>query len=181
MKKKYIYITIIGFIVIIFLYRGNKKCLKTLKNKIVNVKEDVVLDLSNDSIFCFEWRKLLFVPRDFSSADLFVSHKIKLNSFKLMGIKSIYSSDIYTYLVFLDKNNQMVASIELTENIYIDDFLTELETDYLVVDKKDAIFKTNFNGEYYVNGNKIISLEFANDTIMRNKYLKSSWFRKMNK
>lgn len=163
----------LGLLFIVFFltccsYHDNDECLNHLdENFVTKIDSTKIVDL-NREVDCFEWDSLIFTEPA-ASEDLIENKTgISISPFRLMGPKSIFSSDFYSFIIFL-KGKRIVGKLEITGGINPENLLDGTKNrDLTVISRKDAVFKIYWNkNDYYTNGNKIYNLGFAksNDSL----------------
>ena len=170
MKKISKYLLILNLIFIYSCsYDNDNSCLNKIKIELnEDLTENKVFDFK-ENVDCFEWNRMMFLHRDFSSEYIEEKTGIKLNGFKIMGFKYFIKSDFYTHILFL-QDKKIVGVIETSNGVLIDDFATELNNnDTAIISIEDAVFKTYETGDNYIDGRKVISLTFAKTELI-NKY-----------
>ncbi len=166
---KNIYLRLLFILLILFFifklwsYNDDSKCLENVKTKIVtNIKADEIIDFSKE-IDCFEWDKIMFTDPHFSASYIEKHTKININGFRLMGFKSFYSSDFYSFMIFLNKK-EVVGFIDISSGIISENLLDGMKNkDLTLIDKNDAKFQLyEIKGNYRLDGDKIYSIRFIN-------------------
>ncbi len=171
---KYIFLLVI--IVLLYkecLYKRSNSCLNSINEKLVtNVKDKTVINFEKE-LECLEWDSLMLIDRHFDAGDVKSKTGVDLSDFRLMGFKSFYKSDFYTFIAILNKK-KIVAVIETSRGVLIDDFITELDNnDMAIIAKEDAKFVTYFINEEYLDGTKIYSISFMDKKLIE-KYKRVS-------
>lgn len=159
-----IFSALILIILILFVYTGLKNdCLKKIENRIeviTSKSDNLTLNLNNE-VDCFDWDKIVLIPRDFESIDMKKRFGIDISEYDVLGFKSFISSDFHTYIIFLD-NNEIVGKIDFSSTGYIDNFLTDLNKDIVIIEREDAVFE-------FVQYENYLKLIFQ-DTYLNEKY-----------
>lgn len=161
-KRNYLFLLLL-LVILFFVFNYNKdRCLSKVENKIINEISAQNSDLNlNKMINCIDWDKIVLIPRDFESIDMKKRFNINLSEYDVLGIKSFLSSDYYTYIVFL-KDNKVTGKIDISSTGYIDNFLTDLNKDIVIIERKDASFS-------FIEYENYFKLMF-NDTSLYDKY-----------
>ncbi len=162
---------VLPLVIVVLLYKGcqykrSNKCLDAINEKLVaNIKDEAEIDFENE-LECLEWDSLMLIDRHFDAGDVKSKTGVDLSDFRLMGFKSIYKSDFYTFIAILNKR-KIVAVIETSGGVYIDEFITELDNnDMAIIAKEDAKFITYFMNEEYLDGTKIYSITFKDKKLI---------------
>lgn len=152
-------------------YKTNNECLDAINTKLVTDVKDKVEINFKDELTCIEWDSLMLIDRHFNVDEIKNKTGVDLSGYKLMGIKYAVKSDFNTYIAIL-KDKKIVAAIDISTGVNLDDFITELNNnDMAVISKEDAVFVTYMTDNEYVSGGIIYSITFKKKSLLE-KYKK---------
>lgn len=152
-------------------YKTSNECLDAINIKLVTDVKDKMEINFKDELNCIEWDSLMLIDRHFNVDDVKNKTGVDLSGYKLMGLKYAVKSDFNTYIVLLNEK-KIVGTIETSTGVNIDDFITELNNnDMVIIAKEDADFVTYETDNEYVSGGKIYSITFKEKSFIE-KYKK---------